>query len=174
MAKVKTVLIIGGSGFVGTRLALKFREGYKVFATYNTHKITIPGVTYLPLDLENENWVKRIVYTARPNIVIYVAGNNDPEWTEANPTVADFLHVGGVSNVANATDSMQLRFVYISSSYVFDGNRGNYRETDSALASSLHGKNCTRVQTKPLKLGHAFKKRIQSVFMLCQNDRINF
>ena len=46
MAGTKAILIIGGSGFVGTHLALKLREGYKVFATYHTKRFAIPGVTF--------------------------------------------------------------------------------------------------------------------------------
>ena len=137
---VKTVLLLGGSGFLGTHLAMKLREGYKVFATYNSHPMQMPGVTYLPLKLHDEDWVKRMIYTAVPDIVIYAAGSNKLNWAYDNPREAERTNVGGPAAVLKAAIIFQPRFIYLSSCYVFDGNRGNYHENDIVLANSTLGK----------------------------------
>jgi nucleoside-diphosphate-sugar epimerase len=64
--RTKAVLIIGGSGFIGTHLALKLRETYKVFLTYNTHPVLIPGTTPIPFNVEGRDWAKRLAYTTQP------------------------------------------------------------------------------------------------------------
>ncbi len=140
MQSIKSVLIIGGSGFLGTQLALTLREGYKVFATYCSHPMAIPGVTFLPFNVDNRNWIKRIVYSTRPDVVIYMVGSNSRSWADKNIRRTELLHSVGPASLASATDIMQPRYIYLSNSYVFDGVRGNYRETDTVLPSTILGK----------------------------------
>ncbi len=140
MASSRAVLIIGGSGFIGTHLALRLRAGFKVFATYNTKPQVIPGVTFLPVNVANRNWVKRVVYTAKPDVIVFAAGSNSLEWAEANPREAERIHTGGAATVSNVAEILQPKFIYLSNCYAFDGHRGNYRETDIILPSSQIGK----------------------------------
>ena len=140
MAQTRSVLIIGGSGFVGTSLALRMREQFKVFITYRSHPIMIPGVTALPLAADNRNWAKRVVYTAKPDAVIYAAGSNSVEKAEADPRMAEHVHVGGPATASDVSDILQPKFIYLSNCYVFDGSRGNYHETDTVLPDMALGK----------------------------------
>ncbi len=140
MSSTKAVLIIGGSGFVGTHLALKLRESYKVFATYHSRQISIPGVTFLPMNVTNQNWVKRIVYTAQPDVIVYAAGSNSFELAEAEPREAERIHTGGPATASNASEIFQSKFIYLSNGYLFDGHRGNYHETDTVLPYIAIGK----------------------------------
>ncbi|MCM2276893.1 MAG: sugar nucleotide-binding protein [Oligoflexia bacterium] len=140
MAITKAVLIVGGSGFVGTHLAIHLRERYKVFATYNENPVRIPGVTLLPVNLGNRNHLKRVVYTIRPEAVIYAAGSNDVDWAEANPREAESLHTSGAASVSNVAEIFQPKFIYLSNCYPFDGTRGNYHEGDTVLPVTALGK----------------------------------
>lgn len=140
MATIKSVLIIGGSSFLGTHLALKLREGYKVFATYNKHPLNIPGVSGIPFDVENRKWIKRVIYVIQPDVVLYLVGRNDLEWAEKNPKLAERLHAEGTATLANSFDILQPRFIFFSNPYVFDGSRGNYRETDIMVPRTMLGR----------------------------------
>lgn len=140
MVTTKSVLIVGASGFIGTHLALRLRENYKVFATYYSHPIIIPGVTTLPFNVDNRNWIKRVIYTAKPDVVIYAVGSNNKEWSDRNVRRSEQLHSVGAATVASTTDITQPRFIYLSNSYVFDGSRGNYHETDTVLPGVMLGK----------------------------------
>lgn len=137
---MKSVLIIGGSGFVGTHLALKLRENYKVFATYVHHPIRMRGVTCIPFDADNADKCKRQLYMAAPDVVIYAAGKNNLDWAEEFGRDAEKVHVNGPSDVLKLTTIFQPKFIYLSSCYAFDGNRGNYRETDNLSAQKALGK----------------------------------
>jgi len=136
----KSVLIVGGSGFIGTHLAQRLRDDYKVFATYCKHPIQIPGVTCIPLTADNRNWVKRIVYMARPDVVVFAAGNNDVRWCEDNGREAERVHSAGAAMVATVADILQPKFIYLSNCYAFDGKRGNYHEADIILPHTELGK----------------------------------
>lgn len=140
MHQSKSVLIFGGSGFIGTHLCLKLRDQYKVYATYSKKPARIPGVTFFPASIENKDWIKRIMFTINPDIVIYAIGSNSFEWAETNPDLADRYHAVGPAVVAGAADIIQPRFIYLSNPYVFDGVRGNYHENDIVLPPNNIGK----------------------------------
>lgn len=140
MRRTKCVLIIGGSGFIGSQLALKLRDTYKVFATYKNHALHLPGISYLPFDVYDRNWIKRIVYNTEPDVIVYIAGNNGLEWCEKNARDADRIHTGGAASVSTVASILQPKFIYLSNAYVFDGKKGNYREDDTVLPWSALGK----------------------------------
>ena len=125
---------------IGTHLSLRLREGYKVFATYRHHRLKMSGVSFLPLNVEDRNWAKRIVYMAQPDIIIYAGGTNNIEEAELNPRAAQLLHAGGPATVSNVSEIFQPKFIYLSTCYAFDGTRGNYKETDTVLPATALGK----------------------------------
>jgi dTDP-4-dehydrorhamnose reductase len=138
--RTKAVLIIGGSGFVGSHLAYALRDAYKVYATYFKRQVTIPGVTMLPFHISDRNWGKRLAYNIQPELVIYCAGTNDVDLVEDDQAGMDNIHNRGVAGVLGFTDLFQPKFVLISNNYVFDGLRGNYKETDTLMSVSSLGK----------------------------------
>jgi dTDP-4-dehydrorhamnose reductase len=102
--------------------------------------VRIPGVTALPLAADNRNWAKRIAYTAKPDAIVYAAGSNDVARAEADPRMAEHIHVGGPATIADVADILQPKFIYLSNCFVFDGARGNYHETDTVLPNVALGK----------------------------------
>ena len=141
MKKSKTVLIVGGSGLIGTHLCLKLSQEYKVFATFRNNKVVVPGVSIIPFDVGNRDWVKRVIYTIEPQAVIYVAGKNDLNWAEENQRHSEIAHTGGPGQVSTTADIFKPRFIYVSNAYVFDGKKGNYKEDDIVLPWTTLGKN---------------------------------
>ncbi|MBC7692283.1 MAG: sugar nucleotide-binding protein [Methylotenera sp.] len=146
MMAPKAVLIFGGSGFLGSHLALRLRDEFKVYLTYHSRPILIPGVTAIPVELKKEAWLKRVFYSTSPDVIIYASGSNDPIWSEANPKDTERMHAVGPADVLNAADILngadiqQPKFIYLSNCYTFDGSRGNYHETDTLLPSTVLGK----------------------------------
>src|SRR4051812_29546838 len=132
---VKSVLIIGGSGVVGTHLAIRLREQFKVFATYNRHRIRIPGVTCLPLALHNRTWLKQLTVMARPDAIVHLAGTphardhgfahslslTEYAGDDAEAQALEQIHAESAVNVLSASEVLQPRYIYLSSAFVFDG-----------------------------------------------------
>ncbi len=108
--------------------------------TYNTHRIAIPGVTCIPLQLDAREFLKRVAFNIQPDIVIFTAGGLNVEWSEQNKRQAETVHVAGTANVVNVFDILQPKLIYLSSCYSFDGAKGNYHESDVALPSTALGR----------------------------------
>lgn len=144
MAKARSILIVGGSGFIGTHLAQRLRGEYRVYATSFKRKASISGVTYLTLDVDgveaNREWVKRVVYMTRPDVVIYCAGSNNSKTAEKDSRSTDLAHAIGPATIAAATDILKPKFIYISNGFVFDGSKGNYNENDTVMPLLALGK----------------------------------
>ncbi len=136
----KSILILGGSGFVGSHLAARLSKKYKVFATYNSHRYSIPGVTFVPLNIDNKLWIKRILHIAQPDTIIYLMGSNSLNWVDRKPRIAEHIHSVGPGNLLNPSEPIQPRFIYVSNPYVFDGTKGNYKETDIFMPNSIMGR----------------------------------
>jgi len=138
--KSKSVLIIGGSGFIGSHLALRLVKDFKVFSTFLNHPFYIPGVSSIPLDVTDRNSIKRVIYATQPEVIIYCAGKNSIDTYEANPKDAEIIHTNGVVNVSTCAEILQPKFILISNCFVFDGKKGNYKETDITVPPSALGK----------------------------------
>jgi dTDP-4-dehydrorhamnose reductase len=140
MRRIKAILIGGGSGYLGSHLAAHLREGYKVFATYTTHHTRMDGVTFLPFNVFDRDWIKRVMFSVQPEVIYYMAGSDSSAWAERHAREAERLHTSGAVSVLTGAEILQPKFVYMSNSLVFDGHRGNYHETDVVLPSTNLGK----------------------------------
>ena len=148
MSNTRSVLIIGGSGFVGTHLARRLRSRWRVYATYRSFPMKIEGVTTLPLDITDSDALRRCLFLSRPDAIVYAAGSSELENRiqtsfkdkERGLKILDLLLTSGAAAVLAASQLFQPKFVYLSGPYVFDGEKGNYRENDVVFAANDLGR----------------------------------
>ena len=75
---MKTILITGGTGFLGRRLGLALKNDYRVILTGRNNKQNFmaqkfTGCEVLPLDISNIEAVRDVVNETRPDIIIHAA-----------------------------------------------------------------------------------------------------
>jgi dTDP-4-dehydrorhamnose reductase len=138
---MRSVLIVGGNGFVGSTLARELRESYTVTCTYQGAYTPVRGVQWMRLGaLNDKNACKAVVNKVSPEVVIYCAGSNDLLGAEQNVQKTQLAHSNGVNNVFATSDTLKAKFIYLSSDYVFSGVDGNYSETSTAIPAFQLGK----------------------------------
>lgn len=127
---------------MGSHLALRMRNDYKVWTTHFRHAHQIKGVTDLPLGVGQIDWIRELVFSVQPELIIYAAGNHDPLWAEdiKNAKEMELVQVTGPTAVVASSQLLGSRMIYLSSAMVFDGSRGNYHEGDVVLPSTALGK----------------------------------
>lgn len=130
---MKKLLIIGASGFLGKQLMKDASKEYEVIGTYNSK----PQDDLLHLDITNEIEVKDFLGKIRPDITILASALTDLKLCETNPEICKKLNIIGVNNVAKHTNNT---IVFLSTDYVFDGEKGNYIETDKTNPINEYGK----------------------------------
>jgi dTDP-4-dehydrorhamnose reductase len=144
----RSVLIIGGSGFVGTHLARRLRRRWRVYATYRSFPMRIDGVTTLPLNIADSDALRRCMYLSRPDAIVYLAGSSELEnrvlttmrEREQTLKILDLLLTSGAAAALGASQIFQPKFVYLSNAYVFDGEKGDYHENDLIFAANDVGR----------------------------------
>ncbi len=73
-----------------------------------------------------------------PDVIINVAAIKDNRKIEQNPSEAIRVNIQGAANLANLCFEKNIRYIYISTDYVYKGDRGNYKETDEILPFNLY------------------------------------
>lgn len=136
-------LIIGASGQVGGALvnALTAR-GHAATGTYAT--VPVAGAT--KLDLRDHQTVERLIRDITPDWIFCPGGLTRVDWCEDHPEEAFQINAAGPLTAARAGSALGAGFVYYSSEYVFDGERGPYGEEDSPRPLSVYGR--TKLQAE--------------------------
>ena len=132
------ILVIGGSGMLGQQLVyLLKQQDFEVYATYHSEPINEDG--FHPLDITNMNDTKSFVKKIKPDVVVLTAAFTDVDACERQKETAFSINVTGTANVASAAEATSAKMVYISTDYVFNGKKGNYKETDKTDPIDYYG-----------------------------------
>lgn len=103
---MKSILITGGTGFLGRRLGRYFAENdYQVTLTGRNHDQNrvaqdYTGCKVIPSDITNIEAVRDAFAESKPDIVIHAAASKYVDTAEANPMECLDVNVTGSQNVA--------------------------------------------------------------------------
>jgi dTDP-4-dehydrorhamnose reductase/SAM-dependent methyltransferase len=133
------ILLLGGSGALGTELQKL------------DSKILCP--TSDQVDITDLHGLTDYVSFHDPDIIINAAAITDNRIIEKTPYSAIETNIKGAANVALVCVYSNIRLVYISTDYIYKGDKGNYKETDEILPFNLYswtklGGECSTVAVK--------------------------
>jgi dTDP-4-dehydrorhamnose reductase len=131
--------VTGASGLLGASLVAKTQEeGYEVTGLYQHQSFCLDGVRALAADLTDESQIRRIFEKVQPSFVVHCAAATDVDWCEVHPEEAYKINVTSTSSIAEITSRSGSRMLYISTDAVFDGERGDYYETDAPAPVNIY------------------------------------
>lgn len=104
------VLITGAQGMLGQDLQPALAKQHKVVAT-----------DIQELDITNREAVFTLIGAIRPNLVVHCAAFTDVDRSESKSDLAFLVNDAGTGNIALACRHHQVKLVYISTDFVFDG-----------------------------------------------------
>ena len=115
------IVITGGTGRFGKELK-KIKNKYNlIFPTKNK------------LDILNYNISKKYLKSTKPKYLIHLAGLSRPmKIHETNLKRSIDLNIIGTANITKICSDFGIKLIYFSTSYVYPGVKGNYKE-DSPL-----------------------------------------
>lgn len=102
------ILITGGGGFLGSRLAVYYGKKYEVWAPSHTE-----------LDFSSEGSVAEAFRRFCPDVVLHCGAISDVGTCEKNPELSRSVNVLGTQYLARASRASGSRFVYCSSDQVY-------------------------------------------------------
>jgi len=118
----KRILITGGTGRFGSVLK-KIKTKHRMFFPKKN-----------ALDITNFRGIRKYIKLKKPHIVIHLAGLSRPmSIHDINIEKSINLNIIGSSNITKACAEKNIKLIYFSTSYVYPGTKGNYKETDGLL-----------------------------------------
>lgn len=122
------IVITGGTGRFGNVL-----KKHKT-----NHKLFFP--TKNQLNILNIKNIKKYFKKNNPKILIHLAGLSRPmKLHETNIHKSIDLNIIGTSNITKICSELNIKLIFISSSYVYPGERGNYDEKDPIKPINNYG-----------------------------------
>jgi dTDP-4-dehydrorhamnose reductase len=85
---------------------------------------------FVKLDISGKTQVDEAFKNIKPDVVVHAATLTDVDKCETNKELAWKVNVEGTKNIAEAAKSSGSFLIYISTDYVFSGEKGGYKETD--------------------------------------------
>lgn len=129
-------LVTGASGFLGSRLM----ELGKEEMTGSFHRNRVEGKNFIPMDITDREATLKVVRNLKPDAVIHSAAMTKVDDCELRKDLASRVNAEGTRNLIKACEGVCRRFVYVSTDFVFDGKRGNYKERDETKPVNFYGK----------------------------------
>jgi len=125
MKKKGKIVVTGGTGRFGSVLK-KSKFNYQLlFPKKNKLNIT---------KFES---IKRYLVKTKPFCLIHLAGLSRPmKIHEKEISRSIELNIIGTANIVRACKMLNIKLIYLSTSYVYPGKKGNYKETDPLLPSN--------------------------------------
>ncbi|GAB4374171.1 MAG: SDR family oxidoreductase [Calditrichia bacterium] len=149
---MKKVFITGSSGFLG-RYLLKYAppQGYRLLAHYRSKKPNSYGkdVVYIPIDFLEDHWIS--LKELRPNVIIHTAAMASIDECEVKPQISHHINFEAVRQLSDLANEWKARFILISSDVVFDGEKGNYSESDPPAPLNVYARSKVQAESYVLE-----------------------
>lgn len=135
------ILVVGASGLVGSHLLkAAAARGHQAVGTYATH----PAPGLIELSLGDTTAVAHVFETHQPDAVICCSAWSWVDGCQKDPARAFRENAELPSQLARMAHHHRARFLYFSSSYVFDGKVAAYDEQAVTNPLSVYGESKLR------------------------------
>jgi len=124
----KQILVTGGDGRFSKILKKKNKSLNLFFASKKICNI---------LDIKS---IEKIIKKIKPKIIIHCAGLSRPmNIHDTNISKSIDLNIIGTANITKVCEKNNIKLVYFSTGYVYEGKKGNYSEKDPVKPFNNYG-----------------------------------
>ena len=135
------VTILGASGLLGKALMREWSED------------AVTGFSSRDADIRDAERIQQVVRETNPDWIILAAAYTDVDSCETHRELAFAVNRDGAVNVARAAKSGGAQLLFLSSDYVFDGNKKTpYEIDDDRNPQSVYGQTKAEAEIKLLDL----------------------
>ncbi|MBT5438689.1 SDR family oxidoreductase [Crocinitomicaceae bacterium] len=138
------ILITGSNGLLGQKIVRQLSNASKLnyLATSQgeNRNTSCPSTHYCSLDITNAVEVSKTISNYSPDYIIHTAAITNVDYCELNTAECEKVNVTGTKNLFDAAKKNGTHFLFLSTDFVFDGKKGNYKETDKPNPLSVYAK----------------------------------
>ena len=139
------ILITGANGFLGYYLVEQLlNKNYEVIATgrgqsrlpFSKHK----NFHYEEMDFTDPFSIHDVFEKIKPEVVVHAGAMSKPDECELDQMKAYLVNVEGTVQLLINAEDIKSFFIFLSTDFVFDGERGMYNENDIPNPVNYYGR----------------------------------
>ena len=137
------ILITGSNGLLGQKLVkLCLARGLNFIATSKgeNRNPECPTINYLSLDISIFSEINNVFQFYYPTHVIHTAAITNVDYCEEHNDECQIMNVDATKLLLRASIQYDAHFQLLSTDFVFDGEKGNYKEEDIVNPLSVYAK----------------------------------
>lgn len=140
---MKTIFVTGSNGLLGQKLT-------DLYTTISDRKLIASGrgtnrnpqkggYEYVELDISDFEKTKQILYATKPDVLINAAAMTQVDDCEHDKESCTLYNVRAVENLSKICTELGIHLIHISTDFIFEGTKGNYKEDDTPNPLSFYG-----------------------------------
>lgn len=137
---MKTLLLTGASGFLGYNFLQLDLSNWKVVTLINQHDLQNDNIKKVRCDIANIASLKQILNELKPEAIVHLAAISNANYCEENIKLSFQVNVSASAVLAEWSAQHHIPFLFTSTDLVFNGEKGNYVETDVTDPLMVYGK----------------------------------
>ncbi|OPZ24656.1 MAG: dTDP-4-dehydrorhamnose reductase [bacterium ADurb.BinA186] len=151
------IIVTGAKGQLGTDLVAEIQSKHP--------EDTVLGIDRAECDITDKDAVMKVIKELKPDAVIHLAAYTAVDKAEADPLTCDLINVQGTNYLVEAAKAVGAKFLYISTDYVFDGEKeGAYEVEDIKNPLSIYGQTKSEAEDVVVAYPKHFIVRISWAF----------
>jgi dTDP-4-dehydrorhamnose reductase len=152
------ILITGSNGLLGQKIVRQaLKKGITFLATSkgDNRNTDCPSEKYQSLDICDATEIENVFSDFEPTHVIHTAAITNVDTCELNPEECELVNVTATRYLFETAQKINAHFQLLSTDFIFDGEKGNYKETDEPNPLSVYAK--SKVDAETILLNSDYK-----------------
>jgi len=152
------ILITGSNGLLGQKIvrqALKKGTIFLATSKGDNRNPDCPSEKYQSLDICDATAIEKVFSDFQPTHIIHTAAITNVDACELNPEECEMVNVTATRYLFEAAQKINAHFQLISTDFIFDGEKGHYKETDEPNPLSVYAK--SKVDAEAILLNSDYK-----------------
>ena len=136
------ILVTGSNGLLGQKIVGQLVRSDITFLATSTganRNTNCSDYCYRSMDISNDSQVKSVFQFFSPDYVIHTAAITNVDYCEENKEECQKINVEGTKNLFESAQEINAHLLLLSTDFVFDGEKGNYIESDQPNPLSIYG-----------------------------------
>ena len=152
------ILITGSNGLLGQKIVRQLKKRNVSFLATSKGENRNPDCensNYVSMDICSKEEIDSVFSAFTPTHVIHTAAITNVDTCELNPEECELVNVTASRYLFEASQNINAHFQLLSTDFIFDGVKGNYKETDEPNPLSVYAK--SKVDGEAILLNSDYK-----------------
>jgi dTDP-4-dehydrorhamnose reductase len=137
------ILITGSNGLLGQKIVRQLKKRKIEFIATSKGENRNPDCDdshYVSMDICSEDEIANVFKTYHPTHIIHTAAITNVDACELNPVACFETNIAATEKLFNQTKKIGAHFQLLSTDFIFDGEKGNYKEEDEPNPLSVYAR----------------------------------